>query len=279
MSDLFSDDFIVHWKKQFTKEQLWDSRQRLPFNVTASAVEEELAAIERETNGLLRYSFTEGLTQTRFVLATQGGAKGIDITIKEGVSGVAGWAYYSQVTSQLLDAWFKVGKTVKRLLDCQLDKCAAEQLVYEQGLDAFEDTELAVSFAGESLEGILSVMGWNTGKFRQAVHDLVNVYNVTTAPRPPKPGRKRPGRRADHTARHSQGPSMTLGTLMAVWPDVPSDRLEDRLVIWELWDKQRMMLKQIVSQVNPTESTIKRHLDALEEAGLLKRKRKKMNSR
>jgi hypothetical protein len=77
----------------------------------------------------------------------------------------------------------------------------------------------------------------------------------------------------------NQEPGMTLDTLMAVWPSVPSDRLEDRLVIWELWDKQRMMLKEIVRQVNPTESTIKRHLTALEEAGLLKRKRRKLNRR
>lgn len=108
-----------------------------------------------------------------------------------------------------------------------------------------------------------------------------SAATTDTQPRPSGGGHwpDGPSKATDNTARHSREPSMTLGTLMAVWPDVPSDRLEDRLVIWELWDKQRMMLKQIVSQVNPSESTIKRHLGALEEAGLLKRKRRKMNSK
>lgn len=77
----------------------------------------------------------------------------------------------------------------------------------------------------------------------------------------------------------NQDLKMSLSTLEDIWPDKDIDSLNDRLEIWKLWDEKRLLLKQIVAQVNPGESTIKRHLDALEAAGLLKRKRKKMNSK
>lgn len=80
-------------------------------------------------------------------------------------------------------------------------------------------------------------------------------------------------------ARQSQEADMTLSTLEHKWPDLPADMLQERLKVWELWDKQRLKLRQITSQVNFSESTTKRHLDALETAGLLRRKRKKMNAR
>lgn len=80
-------------------------------------------------------------------------------------------------------------------------------------------------------------------------------------------------------ARHTQEADITLSTLEHKWPDLPADMLQERLTVWELWDKQRLKLYQITSQVNCSESTTKRHLDALEAAGLLRRKRKKMNAR
>jgi hypothetical protein len=193
-----NDDFVVLWKKRFTEEQLWESKQRLPYNITAQVVEDQLADIERKTNGLLKYSFTEGLTQTRFVLTTKDGAKGIDITIKQEVSGVAGWGYYNQLTRQQRDAWLLVGKTVQRLIDTDLDKRAAEQLILEQGRDAFEDTDLTVSVGDKPLEEyVVNVVGWRPDKFRQSVQDLVNTYSVTAAPNVPKPSRKPPGRHVD----------------------------------------------------------------------------------
>ena len=88
-----------------------------------------------------------------------------------------------------------------------------------------------------------------------------------------------PWERQEVSVNAMQQVDMTLDTLMAMWPGVPSDILEDRLKIWQLWDEERLLLKTIVSPMNPSESTIKRHLDAIEKVGLLKRKRKKMNSR
>ena len=192
------DDFTVLWSKKFTEGQLREARERLPFNVVARTVEQQLAGIGMTTRGLLRYDATTGLTQTRFTLLTQSGEKGMDITISEDVSGIAGWGYYHQQTPQRRDAWIRVGNTVKRLVDYHIDNRAAEALIAEHGRDAFEDTDFEFVFDGQALgKYITSVIGYNADKFRQQVQSLVNAYKVTTATTLPQLRRRRPGRHAD----------------------------------------------------------------------------------
>jgi len=192
------DDFTVLWSKKFTEGQLREARERLPFNVVARTVEQQLAGIGLTTRGLLRYDAITGLTQTRFTLLTQSGEKGIDITISEDVSGIAGWGYYHQQTPQRRDAWIRVGNTVKRLVDYHIDNRAAEALIAEHGRDAFEDTDFEFVFEGQALgKYITSAIGYNADKFRQQVQDLMNAYKVTTATNISRPGRKKPGRPVD----------------------------------------------------------------------------------
>ena len=179
------DAFIVVWRRIFTKEQLREARKRLPFDVTARAMENGLARVELKMGGFLQHDASKGLTQTRFTLQTQSGDKGMDFTIAEDVSGMFGWGYYQQPTTQRRDAWIRVGSMIIGLINHGLDTCAAEALIAQYGQDAFEENtdfdSIDFIFDGQPIgKHLLNFVAYNDKEYGQRVQDLVNAYSVTT---------------------------------------------------------------------------------------------------
>lgn len=179
---LKDDNFVVHWKKQFTKEQLDERRQRIPFSITAQTVLDTLADIQRQTSDQLRYSIGEEKPFARLVYTlTVQSIKGLDIALANDVSGVAGWAYYHHSSFAQREAWRNLGQIVKRLIDLSLDTRAAELLIGEQGRDAFKDTDLSLSIDGQPIgDYVLRVLAWNPEILRQAVQEVIDAQNPIT---------------------------------------------------------------------------------------------------